>query len=67
VTHTKYAEMTISVFAPASMNQRNGMCGSHGTTPITEKVACWTTTLATAVTRSTSQLSWRDPLIVAGR
>jgi hypothetical protein len=30
-------------------------------------VACWTTTLATAATRSTSQLSWRDRLIATGR
>ena len=67
VTQTKYAETTISVLAPAWMLQVNGVGVTHGSTSLTVYVACWTTTLATAATRSTSQLSWRDRLIVAGR
>jgi hypothetical protein len=62
VTHTKYADTTMSVFAPAWMLQVNGVGDTHGSTPATVYVACWTTTLATAATRSTSQLSCRDPL-----
>ena len=63
VTHTKYAETTISVFAPAWMLQVNGVGDTHGSTPVTVCVACWTTTLTTAATRRTSQLSCRGPLI----
>jgi hypothetical protein len=63
VTHTKYAETTISVFAPAWMLQVNGVGDTHGSTPATVYVACWTTTLPTAATRRTSQLSCRDALI----
>ncbi len=61
VTHTKYAETTISVFAPASTPQVNGGAASHGMTPCAVYVACWTTTLATARTRMTSQLRRRPP------
>jgi hypothetical protein len=53
----------MSVFAPAWMLQVNGVGDTHGSTPLTVYVACWTTTLATAATRRTSQLSCRDPLI----
>ncbi len=61
VTHTKYAEMIISVFAPASTLQVNGGATSHGMTPCAVNVACWITTLSTARTRMTSQLRRRSP------
>lgn len=64
MTQTKYAETTMSVFAPAWMLQVNGVGETQGSTPATVWVACWTTTLATAATRRTSQLSCRDALIV---
>ena len=35
VTQTKYAEITISVFAPAWMLQVNGVGDIHGMTPAT--------------------------------
>jgi hypothetical protein len=35
VTHTKYAEITIRVFAPAWMLQVNGVGDIHGMTPAT--------------------------------
>jgi hypothetical protein len=41
----------------------NGVGDIHGITPPTVYVACWTTTLPTAATRRTSQLSRRaDPV-----
>lgn len=36
VRHTKYAESTINVFAPAWMGHTKGIRGIHGITPMTE-------------------------------